>query len=305
VSANGGAGRWWENYLVRYFMPSIAGTAIVAFLLAAVNPWLRHALFFGGDPHSLDTPTLTLLILYGNLFCYVASYPILSFHVTRVVDFENYTWKPGLSRRGLISAIADGYVATALVGLLVLLVARFVPGMWRVFFLLLFASGFSFCQFLRFGAALSSTGPVFEYPERSTSLLYAYLIDLAKKRAITYSSMAAPSSTVEPDDEPAATMGTDGKEGGWREEFTDSYRHMREHGNFAFIFLLELILASACYGIITAWPKDAKTSLYPTMSLPWLVVLLAVWSAPAAAVHLLGQHVEHRFSRFDDRRKHS
>ena len=45
----GSSNRWWESYLVRYFMPSIAGVAIVCWLTSACTngPKLKEILFFG------------------------------------------------------------------------------------------------------------------------------------------------------------------------------------------------------------------------------------------------------------------
>ena len=39
--------RWWENYLVRYLMPSIAGIAIVSWLSYVAEPGFIKVLFFG------------------------------------------------------------------------------------------------------------------------------------------------------------------------------------------------------------------------------------------------------------------
>jgi len=81
-----GTNRWWENYLVRYLMPSIAGVAIVSWLCAQGGDDLRQKLYLPPHTSPLGTPSLTLLFLYGNLFCYVASYPVLVFHATRAID---------------------------------------------------------------------------------------------------------------------------------------------------------------------------------------------------------------------------
>src|SRR5262245_43776134 len=86
--------RWWENYLVRYFMPSIAGIAIVSWLAATSEEGFKTTLMILAPLHSLDAPTLTLIVLYGNLFCYVASYPVLCFHVTRSIDLPRCKWRP-------------------------------------------------------------------------------------------------------------------------------------------------------------------------------------------------------------------
>lgn len=88
-----GSNRWWESYLVRYFMPSIAGVATVGWLSSIAGNELKNILFFGLLGTELSAPVLTLLVIYGNLFCYVASYPILGFHATRVIDHDDSSLK--------------------------------------------------------------------------------------------------------------------------------------------------------------------------------------------------------------------
>ena len=287
------AGRWWENYLVRYFMPSIAGVAIIAWLSVVAGPDFRQILFFGKEPSPLNAPTLTLLVLYGNLFCYVASYPILCFHSTRVTDFENYRWKPRLT---------DGYVATVILAIAVLVVVLLIPTIsyTRIVMLFMLVIWFSGIQLIRFRHALG-TPSISGYSKYPTSLAYAYLITLSKRRGIVSerTTIATPHQPNELGDEDSGSGGsvgesiTEEQELRWQKEFLDSYRHMREHGNSAFIFILEMILATVCYGIVALWPADGVK----TLSL--IAFIFVIWSFPAMFVHMVGQHLERRFSIFD------
>jgi hypothetical protein len=79
----------------------------------------------------------------------------------------------------------------------------------------------------------------------------------------------------------------------WRAEFVETYRHLREHGNSAFIFLLEIVLAALAYCVIT------KPDQSPTHQLSAIGLLFAVWALPSIFVHLLAQQLERRFSRYD------
>jgi hypothetical protein len=79
----------------------------------------------------------------------------------------------------------------------------------------------------------------------------------------------------------------------WRDEIVETYRHLREHGNSAFIFLLELVLAALAYCVIT------KPGQSPTHQLGAVGLLFAIWAFPSAFVHLVAQHLERRFSRYD------
>src|SRR4051812_36415777 len=106
MSAESGTTRWWENYLPRYLMPSIAGVAIVNWLTSYVGDGLRMMLSLPPIGQSVDGASLTLLFLYGNLFCYIASYPVLVFHATRVIDFRKGRW-PG-------RPLSDGYLGTVI-----------------------------------------------------------------------------------------------------------------------------------------------------------------------------------------------
>lgn len=283
-----GSSRWWENYLVRYFMPSIAGMGIVAWLLAVGPSDLRSTLFFGAAPTSLDAPTLTLLILYGNLYCYIASYPVLCFHATRVTDFHQYRWLPRLS---------DGYVAAALFCVCISIFSFALTGTVRVVASFLCAAIFAFAQIARIKACLEQPS-IKGYQKRPSALIYAFLVTLSMRRGVVRrqtltATTAAPIST-DADDEPDPTQTTYvEEESRWQKEFIDSYRHMREHGNSGFIFVLEIGLAAACYGIVRLPGLDG------TQALSLIGVLFAVWAVPAVFVHMLGQHLERRYSMFD------
>ena len=112
-----GATRWWENYLVRYLMPSIAGAAIVAWLTSIAGHEMKALLFIEFGDQGLQSPTLLIIFLYGNLFCYIASYPILCFHVTRVIDF---------GKNPCSSIVLNGYFSTIALGIIALAIYIFV-----------------------------------------------------------------------------------------------------------------------------------------------------------------------------------
>jgi hypothetical protein len=293
MSEIGESGRWWENYLVRYLMPSIAGVAIVAWLLHT-EPQMRAILFFGEKPASLDTPTLTLLILYGNLFCYIASYPILCFHSTRVIDFKEYKWK---------HSWLDGYIMSGTIASLYFISAYFLPAYKGLFSIFLLTFVFSAIQLFRFSRVLS-TATRFRRFSPNTSLAFAYATILALRRSITLERKSS-ENTRSNDDQLSVhkllavsanqtdTRDTFFQESRKHRDFIDTYRHLREHGNSAFIFILELTLATAISGIIKCFPGN------PIMSLSLISILLVIWSFPSMLVHLLAQHLENRFSAYE------
>lgn len=287
MSDQSGASRWWENYLVRYFMPSIAGVGIVSWLSSVGGEKFKAVLFLGYSASTLDSSALTLLILYGNLFCYVASYPILCFHSTRAIDFKDYTWK--------VSAL-DGYLLTLLISISVLGCTLYMEGISLLVALILLIALFSSAQILRIKSVLG-TPLVAGYTKRRTSLAYSYSMVLSRRRGELPEKVVTTVQAVpdEDDDEELPETTQTHEESRWRFEFMDTYKHMREHGNSAFIFVLELVLAGVCYGIIKAFPGRAEAALSV------IAIAMVVWAIPSALVHLLGQHLERRFSQFDDR----
>lgn len=288
--------RWWENYLVRYLMPSIAGAAIVSWLCSYGGDGFRELLLLpatvkgvGGSSSlqpRIDAPSLILLFLYGNIFCYIASYPILVFHVTRVIDFPEGRWSARIK--------PDGYIAAVLMVSFSFILFHLDNSEWR-FWLAFGLVGLLVCvQLLRLLRAM--TARIRDLPglsPGSVSEAYAYAYTLAVRRGIyeveTTKSVEESDSDVSEDEEAVTTH----RQKAWRQEIIATYRHMREHGNSAFIFLLELGLAALGYCAIK---KPGQTA---PQQLGALGALFALWAFPSMFVHLLGQHLERRFSKFD------
>lgn len=269
MSDRTGKNRWWENYLVRYLMPSIAGTAIVSWLVSSDSN-LSKILIFGHSVDENSTTSLAFLFMYGNLFCYIASYPILVFHTTRVLDFKAGEWKHHL---------LDGYILTlGLMGFTI--IAYYLPYCplehWQRVSVAYFIVGiFSFLQLIRLAQALKHIpGHNKKYPY--TSLAYAYMLRLALRRS------------------PDEVKNTSADASEWRHDLVQSYRHVREHGNSAFIFVLEIVLAILCRLILSV----SDSSIDASERLALIGCLLMLWSIPAMFVHLLGQSLEYRFSHF-------
>ena len=57
--------RWWEGYLVRYLMPSIASAAIILWM-ASASPEAAAILLLPKTVDQLQAPELILLLLYAN-----------------------------------------------------------------------------------------------------------------------------------------------------------------------------------------------------------------------------------------------
>jgi hypothetical protein len=296
MSAESGTNRWWENYLVRYLMPSIAGVVIVNWLCSYGGTAFRALLFLPAVGERLDTTSLTLLFLYGNLFCYVASYPVLVFHVTRSIDFTNDKWPARL--------IVDGYVTTILFTGIAFSLFHCSSPLHRYWLAFLAALLFVGVQLARLSLAVFPRITVRGCSSR-VSPAFGYAYALARRRGIpAKTETTAPPSTIVDAGRDSASADED--EGGteevttvrqivWRRDFMDTYRHLREHGNSAFTFLSELGLTALVYCVITKPGQSAAQELGA------IGMLFAVWAIPAVFVHLLGQHLERRFSQFDSR----
>jgi hypothetical protein len=291
MSAEYGTTRWWEYYAVRYLMPSVAGVAIVNWICSQGASGLRSLLSLPSAGERVDTASLILLFLYGNLFCYVASYPVLVFHATRVLDFADDKWPA--------RPLTDGYLITTLFAVAAFLVTL-APQECRYFAGFLLASMFAVVQFWRLGVVffhridVAGCNGVDGRPG-TVSYAYGYSYALARRRgkSTKTETMTPATESTDVDDEQVTTT----RRILWHKDYMDTYRHLREHGNSAFIFLLELGLAALVYCVVTKSGKSAHQQLSA------VGILFAIWAIPAVFVHLIAQHLERRFSHFDRRLK--
>jgi hypothetical protein len=294
--------RWWENYAVRYLMPSVAGMAIVKWICwhgdNSLLSLLNLPLEVREPGIGFETASLILLFLYGNLFCYVASYPVLVFHATRVLDFSNDRWR----HHGF-----DGYIATSVLGILALGSVHYLHEYRRGLALaltLVFAALQVRRVFLvlaeRNRTRMEGCAGIRGEDEGDVTLLYAYVFRLATRRGkreirentvLPKREVIRPDNDVKTSDERVTTSELKG-EALWHKEYVETYRHLREHGNSAFIFVLELVLATLIYCVMIPNESGAK-------QLSAIGLLFAIWASPAVSVHLVGQFLERRFSHYE------
>jgi hypothetical protein len=285
--------RWWEYYLPRYLMPSVAGVVIVNWLSSYGGDGFRALLALPANGKSFDTTSLILLFLYGNLFCYVASYPVLVFHATRVMDFRKAKWQA--------IPLRDGYVTTLIVVAFAVAMARTECRYRAAFFTALV---FAAIQVGRIYVVLFHRFKVKHHGDK-VSHAYFYSYVLAHRRGIpietTEKEVRSPqvsresSLTTEKEDEDDETRTVLSHTNSWRREFMDTYRHLREHGNSAFIFILEMGLAALVFCVLSKPNRSAGQEIGA------VGVLFGIWAAPSMLVHLLAQHLERRFSRYDQK----
>lgn len=267
--------RWWENYLVRYFLPSLAGMLIIYWLLNNTSICSFIPPFIPKDFKDFGTAHLVLWLLLGSLYCYLASYPALVFHATRVIDFRNVNGQMAKFRYVLLNPYALSVGFTIWEGSC----AYFDHLKIALVGLILYAGAQVLRLFL-----IRKQGPFGFKDGFESSIAYAYLKKLSKRRSID--------TTTEEDNE--TTTKSDAK------DMVDSYRHLREHGNTALIVLLEIGLCPLIYLALVG-----QNQLNQCATLTFVLIL---WILPSVLIHGTAQHLERRFSRFryslQDRGKH-
>ena len=283
--------RWWENYLVRYLVPSIAGMFILIWLnnnsvkseivesgvikskiaeVEVIKPKIVKSeiektgileqyfpmlkLTNGKD---FNTASLTVWLLLGTLYCYIASYPILVLHAVRVY----------LLNKKNISHI---------LGILLMIVYMIFLALYlKIFCLILIFviifSGFQ-CYFLYEVAKVTEGGEGYDYMKHLTK---------AK-------------NPVKTDTETNAETNAETNPG-YIKDITDSYKHLREHGNTALIILLEVLLAFILYFSLH-FERENKFMDFSIVS-----IILIIWIFPAALVYFYGHLLERKFSEFDNK----
>lgn len=264
--------RWWENYLVRYFVPSIAGMVLVGIIATQQQENIAKLLprFLITEINKFETAHLVLWLLLGTLYCYIASYPILCFHATRVLDFKRIpAGKEDITGLSTNNELLNPYLWTAVYALAIYAIYIF----FKEYFFdlgLICTILFALLQIYRLYKAYSSLGLFTRKTVVKKTAAYAYMLVLSAKRGPDLESddqnktVSRPRSRVD----------------------IDSYKHLREHGNTAFIIFLEVAIFPSAYWCV----KNFKV---------WeLALLIGVWVFPAMLTHYFAQHLEFLFSQY-------
>lgn len=242
-------GRWWEFYFVRYFVGTVLGMVVVAFLNFDGNSALQGKILPSMKSVSdIDFGHSLVLAAIGLAFCYVASAPVLVLHALRGVFLSKY----GDSTR--IWSIKFGSVCIAS---FVVIIFTFGISGYLLFDNVFPAKGANFFSVFSISAFLIIVG----------LQLHLYIVSLLSNKSYVFSyykSLAA---------ERAKRQDGTSK----HDEFIESYKHLREHGNAFLILLMELALALVLFSV-----EKAHIAL--------LMALL--WIAPACFVWFLGTYLE-------------
>lgn len=261
MADNISSNRWCEGYLVRYFVPALFGFFAVRWILYQY-PGVVSVTFLnnGNSVSPIDVIDSAFLVAAGFLYCYIASYPILVFHATRVLDFERYGEES-------TKLYLNPYLSSIVLCIIVYLISIcycFDHNRWTIcyYLLLLCLVAYAFVQCYRVYLCYKTKNPY------NISVAYAYTSKLSNERtAFVRSDTQDKSSDV-----------------------SETYRHLREHGNTAFIVLLETTLCPVVYVAL-----GSGESLSP---IQWLVPIVLIWIVPSVFIHWFAQHLERRFSKY-------
>jgi hypothetical protein len=226
--------RWWEYYVVRYFIGTIVGAgAMLMFNEFAASP-LKGKIFPAiSSFQDAGVHHIVVLVALGFAYCYVASAPMLTIHAFR-----------GQIRSGYFTWTSIWLVSSFLI----------------LFFGLNFYFSFKYWNWqilsLAFVSIVLAVQITFfaEAMRTKFKCVADYYWRLSKARA-----SAAPQV----------------------QEYVESYRHLREHGNAFFIIIFELGFAMAA---ISA----------PDLFI--LCALLLLWVTPAAMVWGVATLLESRLA---------
>ena len=258
--------RWWENYLVRYFLPSIAGVLLLSLVksIAPTDFTVAFPLLETPQGQALSSASLVLWLLFGTLYCYIASYPVLVFHATRPIDFKRTSLNSDVYSSGFVNPIfwsaiffgANWYIFTSEnteVSLLGHNLNTFI----------ITTAAFSIFQTLRISNAYKKTC---ELRNSKHFYYYAYTLKLSVRRSNAQKE--------------------DYKYQHPTKEVVESYKHLREHGNTAITLFIQL----AMFPIILNVLSNKSFALSST--------ILFLWITPPSLVYFTSQMFEFKFSKF-------
>jgi len=251
--------RWWENYAVRYLVPTMTGMLFLRWLqltspeiFSPIFPAAGKAAGTLSDFHNVTMVELLLWAGGGFAFAYIASLPILVFHATRSLEAD----QPDVFHLSSPPALTFLLVVATL---LAAIAKHFSPswGPW---------------------VPVATLGIVFTFT--GVQLFRIYRSIKPRFQAAKYARDVAMARVAEMK---------------WHGDYVTSYRHLREHGNAAFIVLLQAALCTLLYLCLTtsqnlgqqasgASPDWAASSI--------CLLVLVIWIIPSVAVHPLSQRLE-------------
>jgi hypothetical protein len=198
------SGRWWEYYLVRYFVGSVVGAAVVLFVAAhlaeqssgLIKNFIASLILSASGG---STKSFIVIGAAGVAYCYIASSPMMILHTTRaqLVNAKTQTFT-----RSFYWLLTVALAVFGLIGVVSLLYRTPHTGLLVAALIYVAIVG---CQ-----ASLIIMAHLDKFASGKN-----FYLDLGKARSTDHS----------------------------RSEYVETYRHLREHSNAYAILVLELLLA--------------------------------------------------------------
>ena len=242
---NNSPSRWWEYYLTRYLLPSIAGSFIVLWLAKPYYEYFNQSILLK------ESSFYIALLLLGFSYCYISSFPVLVFHATRGLFFYYKKSKKIKKTEHKNKDKKSIFLTVFLIVILSIILETAILNIQNEYEL-------SFTETTIYHLTLAFSVIQLLIIFLSTNAQFTYLKNIAKERSKEKNI-----------------------------EIVESYRHLREHGNAALIFIAELILAIPCKVLL-------KYDIIENIDL--LLLLFAIWSFPGACVYFFGQYLEYQFA---------
>lgn len=248
--------RWWEFYFVRYFVGTVLGMVVVAFLNFNSNSALKGKILPNLNSVSdINFGDSVVLAAIGLAFCYISSAPILVLHALRGI-FSSKITDPtrikGVSY-GCASRTALVVIVIFLTILGYFLFDKLFPNRGATFFTIFSITSFLIVIGLQF---------------------YMYLVTLLSNQSYIFNYYKR-----------LAVERSKRQDGVTKyDEYIESYKHLREHGNAFFILLLELVLTLVLFSV-----EESNIAL----------VMGLFWIAPACFVWFLGTYLELSIDKLD------
>ena len=305
--------RWWESYLVRYFIGFIVGCGCIIIFglhLGVFDTLIKHLASSANPTGKPDWSAITSLVVVTGLgFCYVASTPITVLHAGRYRRgwFDGHSrhfWFAWILLSALIFSIGVRHVGNnpvcewlAIAIYCFLMMANhqsdkriedchprgalaFFTFMWFLFFWGLIGRIFA-----TFGSVLSDSAqrwwvlsmPVFWILVGQYTVLYRLLHEKEKFFAF-YAKLFR-----------ARRMKN-------AKDVRDTYTHLREHSNSIFIVVIELTLFALFMAVSSTLSHKNIKSPPPEALVELLVFGLVLWMVPTVFMWARANSLELEFS---------
>jgi hypothetical protein len=265
--------RWWESYALRYLVPTMTGMLLLRWLQLNTRGFFSHMLPPAGKLanaaytfQQVSMPELLIWMGSGFAFAYLASLPVLAFHASRSLDARTEAHRVLRVITAPLTAVL--FLGMSAVGLVAL---KHAPALqvqiggtdWK-FLAILPVLLFSCAQMVRI-----------------------YLVSREKSLAVNFAEKLATARTTAAAATPLAAA----------KDYVTSYRHLREHGNVAFIVVLQIALTSLLYVLLAGSPNQPSWDWEDHLGEQWIsygacLLLLVIWVAPSVGVHQLSQMLE-------------